>query len=61
MAHLDAFANNVSIAWALVELEPVRVEFQVALLPCLQEQAAELQHLSLDDAVSNLSESHAGI
>ena len=59
MAHLDAFAGNVSIAWALVELEPVRVEFQVALLPCLQKRAAELQHLSLDDAVSDLSVSHA--
>ena len=59
MAHLDAFAGNVSIAGALVELEPVRVEFQVALLPCLQERAADLQHLSLDDAVSDLSVSHA--
>ena len=57
MAHLDAFAGNVPIAGALVELEPVGIELQVALLPCLQERAAELQHLSLDGAVSDLSES----
>lgn len=54
MTHLNAFTGNVTIARALVELEPVWVEFQITLLPGLQERAAELQHLSLDDAVGNL-------
>jgi len=50
--YLDSLAlDYLSVSTLGVELEPVRIEFEMFLLPRLEERSAEFQYLALDDAV----------
>jgi len=50
--YLDSFAlDYLTVSTLGVEFEPVRIEFEMFLLPRLEERSAKFQYLALDDAV----------